>query len=552
MVVTGFSEVASLYTGASFVTILANQNFYYDTFYVKIFPEQIIAGPPHVNALIIASVGFALSSLLTSIISLTRLRLSERFAASLGTDFAKEAFLKTISQPYLTIINRNKSNLTNTLSKEVSHTVKSIKVFFGLIASTINALFVFITLCTISLYISLSMAISISFLYFTLSALIKKNLTKISKIRSSRSARHIRIINEVMSGIRDVIIGNTQDFHTSTFSKADGRMRQAVASGRLLAAFPKFIFNALSIVCISIATIALALKGGSFEPYLPTLAAMVLGVRRLLPNFQRIYNAFATIRLRTAAVNSVIQLLEQKVPVDNSSNKIDFNFENLVHLENIGFHYPQKDWVFRNISMKIHKGERIGIVGDSGSGKSTFIDLLMGLIPPVEGKIIIDNQSLYQKEIMLLKYWKRMISHVPQRVFIADASIEENIALGIKPNKIDRALVCRVAKIVDLEEFILTLRDSYQTIVGEEGVLLSGGQRQRLGIARALYSDFEVLMLDEATSALDLKTERLVINNIISEFQSSTIFIVSHRESTLRDCDRIISISEGRIDSMSN
>jgi ATP-binding cassette subfamily B protein len=219
-------------------------------------------------------------------------------------------------------------------------------------------------------------------------------------------------------------------------------------------------------------------------------------------------------------------------------------FRNTISFEDVGFRYGDGDAAIRNLSLKVRKGERIGILGETGSGKSTFLDLLMGLLDPTEGEIRVDGRGLGDDN---RADWQSLIAHVPQVIFLADSSIAANIAFGEAPETIDMDRVRAAAKRAQIDSFITTLPDGYETEAGERGVRLSGGQRQRIGIARALYKDASVLVLDEATSALDDKTEISVMAALSEAGRDLTIFMIAHRLSTLSGCDRLVRLEGGRV-----
>ena len=221
----------------------------------------------------------------------------------------------------------------------------------------------------------------------------------------------------------------------------------------------------------------------------------------------------------------------------------NFNFDKL-SLKNISFKYPNSNKnVLNNITLDINKGDKIGIVGSSGSGKSTFIDLITGLIAPTEGQIYLNNNQVDLDN----KYWFRKISYTPQFIFLSDDTILKNIAFGIEKNNLVLNNVKKASELAEIKDFVETLKLGLNTFIGEFGVRISGGQKQRIGIARSLYSNSEILILDESTSAIDLKTEEKIINNINS-LRDKTVVIVSHRISTLKNCNKLIEIKNGNLE----
>ena len=276
---------------------------------------------------------------------------------------------------------------------------------------------------------------------------------------------------------------------------------------------------------------------------------------KLLPSSQQIFSNFSGIRGNLASIKNINNLLKEKVSNSYQKNsskspnksKINkFSHFKSIKLSNIYFKYNKKqNWLINNLNIVIQRGEKIGIIGKTGSGKSTIIDLMMGLLEPKKGKLLINDINIFSSNnYKYLKTWQSIIGHVPQMIFMSDASFYENIALGIKKNEIEYRKVINCAKQAKIHSFIESCPDGYDTFVGEKGIKISGGQRQRIAIARALYKNAQVLIFDEATSALDENTEQKIINSINSLPQDLTIITIAHRLSTLKGYDKIINLNE--------
>jgi ATP-binding cassette subfamily B protein len=326
------------------------------------------------------------------------------------------------------------------------------------------------------------------------------------------------------------------------------RLRQAQSA--FLGTFPRYGLEAISLILISLLALLFASGKGGSTSMLPTLGSMALGAQRLLPSLQQIYSNWALIESRKSAVVDVLGLLDQPVQkVKSNPGYPVFQLVESLRFENVSFSYSQETTrVLNDINLEIRQGERIGLVGSTGSGKSTLVDILMGLLKPTTGKIIINGEDLYDlKEPERLSAWKATIAHVPQSIFMADCSIAENIAFGTPKDKINMDRVRQAAEQAQISSFVETSRDGYHTIVGERGVRMSGGQRQRIGIARAFYRNANLIILDEATSALDRETEQSVIAALENTSQDHTLIMIAHRLSTLEHCDRIIRLGNQSI-----
>ena len=284
------------------------------------------------------------------------------------------------------------------------------------------------------------------------------------------------------------------------------------------------------------------IKGEDFATMISTLGLFVAATFRMIPSLNRMITSNQILKFTIFSINVIHK--ELKLESAHDTNPIqDFNFQNVIELKNIIFKYDKSNHVLNKVSLKINKGDTVGIIGESGSGKSTLVDLLMGLIEPSSGEILVDGIKNFQ----LTKSWKNKIGYVSQSIYLMDDSIKNNIGFGISEKLIDETRVNNLLRQVKLDNFIKTLDKGINTKVGERGVQLSGGQRQRIGIARALYHDPDIIILDEATSALDLETERDIMDTFRGLKGKRTIIMIAHRISTLKDSDFLFKIEKGEI-----
>ena len=291
---------------------------------------------------------------------------------------------------------------------------------------------------------------------------------------------------------------------------------------------------------------ALSSQSGGVQSALPVLGALALGAQRLLPALQQIYMSWVTIAGNQASVIDTVNLLDQPLP--DSANKPDpepLAFSEVIRFESVRFRYlSDAPWVLDGVNLTIPKGARVGFVGTTGSGKSTALDLLMGLLEPTQGEILVDGAPLHGER---LRSWQQTIAHVPQSIFLADSTIAENIAFGVPKDEIDMERVREAALQAQIAQFIEGQKDGYQELVGERGIRLSGGQRQRIGIARTLYRKSSVLAFDEATSSLDNQTEQDIMKSIERLRRDLTIIIIAHRLTTVQSCDLIFELARGKV-----
>ena len=319
-----------------------------------------------------------------------------------------------------------------------------------------------------------------------------------------------------------------------------------MAEVQIINTVPRFGVEGVGIVLIVTIAYYVSLQPGGIVLAIPLLGTIVMGAQRILPLFQQIYSSISHLHAGHAPLRDTLELLEQPIPVgliDRSETSLAF--ERNIELRQISFRYaPSEPQVLRNISLKIQRGSCVGIVGKTASGKSTLLDVIMGLLEPQEGHFYVDGTAVGSSN---LRSWQANISHVPQVIFLSDATVAENIALGVPADEIDHNRVREAARGAKIADTIENWKLKYDTFVGERGIRLSGGQRQRIGIARALYKRASVIIFDEATSALDVDTEEEVMRSIYGLPEELTIIIVAHRWSTLKQCDRILELSDGVI-----
>jgi ABC-type multidrug transport system fused ATPase/permease subunit len=357
----------------------------------------------------------------------------------------------------------------------------------------------------------------------------------------------VKTVQEGLGGIRDVLIDQAQPVYLDKFRRIESVLRDAQAVNIFIGAAPRFVIEACGMVLIAGLALMLSSGTGGLFTALPVLGALALGAQRLLPLLQVIYNGWTQIAGNRQALFDVLDILDLPLNVRHvASDRITpLPFERKISLNNITFRYGKESApVLNAVNLTIKKGDRIGVIGKTGSGKSTIMDLVMGLLEPTSGEICVDGELLSEKNIV---GWQVQIAHVPQAIYLADTTIAENIAFGIPQDEIDWERLRKAAQRAELKEFIETLPESFLTVVGERGIRLSGGQRQRIGIARALYKQASVLVFDEATSALDNETEAAVMEAIGKLQSDLTILIIAHRLSTVSMCDKIFKLEDGHI-----
>jgi ATP-binding cassette subfamily B protein len=374
----------------------------------------------------------------------------------------------------------------------------------------------------------------------------RKKLASNAKRIARESTQVDKAIREGMGGIRDVLLDGTQPFYCDIYYRAEYPLRLAMGNNYFIGGSPRFVMEALGVVLIVILAYGLSQKAGGVGAYMPVLGSLALGAQRLIPALQQIFSAWASIVGSQSALAEALAFLDQQLPSEALlPAPSPLKFRDDIRFDAVSFRYgSDSPWVLDNLNVNITKGSRIGIVGATGSGKSTMLDILMGLIEPLHGAILVDGIPISAKN---RRTWQRAIAHVPQSIYLSDSTLAENIAFGVPRDEIDIERVHQAANQARISDFVESRPEGYNIFVGERGVRLSGGQRQRVGIARALYKQATVLVFDEATSALDNPTEKEVMNAIDGLDRNLTIIIVAHRLTTVKRCDSIIELCNGKV-----
>ena len=490
---------------------------------------------------------FAAAAIFSGLLRLLLHWTQTRLGHAIGADFSISIYRRTLFQPYEIHFSRSTSaviaGVTTKAEALVNHLILPI---FVLTSSTMMLATILLAMIIVQPILTICAFIIFGSIYASIISLTRGRLSRDSELIANEQTLLIKSLQEALGGIRDVLIDGAQDFYCRLYENADRRLRRAQARVSIIGICPRFAVEGLGLALIAGAAYSLAGRKQEFAAAMPVMGALALGAQRMLPVLQMAYVNWTSIRGGQGNVRDALDLLEQPLPAHAYlplPESIPFRRE--ICLDRIGFCYAGKESpVLRGLSLRINRGHRIGFIGTTGSGKSTLLDLIMGLLTPTEGSINIDGKTIDSENC---RSWQRHIAHVPQHIFLVDASIAENIAFGIPLAEIDFDRVRSAAQHARIADTIESWESQYDTTVGERGVRLSGGQRQRIGIARALYKRVDVLILDEATSALDNDTEREVMESIETYGDSLTILIVAHRLSTLKNCTQIVELHNGTI-----
>jgi ATP-binding cassette, subfamily B, bacterial PglK len=486
---------------------------------------------------------FIIATLIAMMVRLFLLYMLTRLSYATGADLSINIYRRTLYQEYSVHTLRNSSEVINSIITKTNTVISSVLVpLLTLISSVIIMIGIISIVFAINTQVALITFSIFAFFYWIIAFFTRKSLKRNGQIIATQSTQMVKTLQEGLGGIRDVLIDNTQEFYCKLYQSSDVLMRRAAGDNIFIGSSPRYLIEAIGMILIAIIAFTLSLQEGGVVVAIPILGALAVGAQKLLPTLQQAYSSYSLIKGSRSSFIDVLSLLNQPMPSDYDQNLATIMpFEQKILFENVDFRYSiDSPWILKNVNLSFKKGDKIGFIGSTGSGKSTFLDILMGLLSPTSGKVLIDGVAITKKN---KKAWQMNISHVPQVIYLSDGTIQENIALGVDLKQIKRHRVLQVAQQAQISKTINSLKNKYKTFVGERGVQLSGGQRQRIGIARALYKDSNVLIFDEATSALDSETEGKIMQQIDQLRDSQTVFIIAHRVTTLRQCDKIFRIN---------
>jgi ATP-binding cassette subfamily B protein len=467
-----------------------------------------------------------------------------RLSYAIGSDFALGIYVRAIRRPFIEQLKSNTSDVISAVSIKSEIVVRQFLFPILTIASSgVLAVAIVALLFVASPVVTIASSVSFGLLYLGVHLLTRKRLQRAGATVDTETNHIVKKVQEGLGSVRDIILDGSHKLYEREFVRSDSPLRRARADIQIISQVPRYVIEAGGLVFFGALAYVLASRGVLSES-LPGLGVLALGLQRLLPTLQQAYAAWACIQGAQHAVASTLEFMDLALPAEDPTAR-PMSFQRAIDIDAVRFAYGEDSRpILNGITFQIRKGSRLGIVGKTGSGKSTLLDIMMGLLAPTGGAVRVDGVAV---DFNRPGGWHQLVAHVPQTIFIADASIGENIALGVDRQLIDVDRVRRCAEQAQLGDFLDQLPKGLDTVVGERGAWLSGGQRQRIGIARALYKSATVVVLDEATSALDESTESAVMQGIEALGDDITIVMVAHKMASLRACDQIIELRNGTI-----
>jgi ABC-type multidrug transport system fused ATPase/permease subunit len=545
MLVAAFAELLSLGALLPFLAVMADPS---EALTYPVLQEafKTLGWNAPENLRLPFAVLFSVAALAAAMVRLGLTWSTAKLTFGIGHDLGCKLYESTLYRPYRYHVAHNTSEVLGGLAKVDMIVVQSLMPVLQVFSAVVISSFIITALLMIDTTVALVAACGFGAIYLLISVTLRRRLKEGGRRNAVAQSERVRSMQEGLGGIRDVLIDGSQPEYVDKFRRIDRRMRKEQASANFLGQAPRYVIESVGMVLIAVLAYVLSRQAGGLAAALPTLGALALGAQKLMPLLQMIYLGWTRIQNSRVAMNDVLSLMEARegdVRADNKGDPLDF--EKAIVLKEISFRYrPDGPEVLRNLNLTIPKGARVGFIGATGSGKSTTLDLIMGLLDPTSGNLEVDGVGITP---LTRRAWQSRIAHVPQAIYLSDASIAENIAFGVPKEQIDMVRVRDAARQAQIADFIERMSEGYHSIVGERGARLSGGQRQRIGIARALYKRAAVLVFDEATSALDAETEASVMSAIEALGGRMTVLMIAHRLTTVRNCDFIVQMERGEL-----
>ena len=556
ILLTACMEVLSLFAIAPFMSILADYEVINKEGYISDLYNYLEFQNPK-DFLFFFALFFLCILFISSLIHMVTIWIVSINSIKMGTSLGNRLFSFYLNQKWLFHVKSNSAQLINKIAQE------SDRITLGIIqpAMLINAklavsVFLIVAMIIYNPFVALIVGLILGISYVIIFLYVKNSVMRNGKIVSSTQEARYKLMSEGFGGIKEVLISGRQNFFTFNFKKNSNQWADAIGKNQAIGQLPRYIVELITFSIIVGFVIYLTSKGeeNNFKTLFPVLSIYALGGLKLLPAFQSIFVYLTAIKANINAYENIKENLieaknqDLKPRIKDFKKSIEMNLNNELVFKNVNFKYlhdKKKDsFNLVNLNFSIKKNETIGIVGRSGSGKSTIIDLIAGLILPDKGEILIDEKKVTDDNKF---FWQKNISLVSQSIYLADSSIKENIAFGIPYEEIDNKKINETIEKSQISDFVNQLPNGMDTIIGERGVQLSGGQRQRIGIARSLYYESNLIIFDEATSSLDGLTEEAVIKSINNIQNIKTVVIVAHRLASVKNCHKIYFIDKGKI-----
>ena len=471
-----------------------------------------------------------------------------RFVQMRGYSIGKRLVEGYLRQPYSWFLGRNSAELGKNILSEADTVVGGfLKPLLDLIAKSLVTFSIIFLLIIVDPKLAVIIGFILGGAYVLIFYFIRTYLNQIGKKRLKHNEIRFKTVNEAFGATKEIKVGGLEKIYIKLFSGSAKIYAQTSASSTLISQLPRFFLEIIAFGGVLLIILYMMKQSDNFNTALPIVSLYVFAGYRLMPAIQQIYSSFVALTFAGPALDNLSKDIKNLKLINFQQTGGKLSFYKTISLNNIYFNYPNTTrTALKNISLTIPAKSSIGLVGATGSGKTTVVDIILGLLEAQQGTLKVDDELITGQNT---RSWQRSIGYVPQNIYLSDDTVRANIAFGVDPNDVIQSKVEQASKIASLHEFIVSeLSNKYETMIGERGVRLSGGQRQRIGIARALYHDPKVLILDEATSALDNQTEKAVMDAVNNLNKDMTIILIAHRLSTVKNCNQIYFLKNGRLE----
>jgi len=533
----GFSLIETIGISAimPFISIASNPDLLNSGIYKRLF--DIVGVQERETFIILFGIAIIVFYIFRAVYSIIHAYLISRFSNALFRHFATKIFNVTLSVPYAVYAQKNSGEIMGIINGETGQMSRISMDTLKLLTELFTIFMVYTLLIVINWQMTLILTLVLAFLaviFFRILVLKSKSLG-VKRVEADRKT--FRLLMEALGNFKFVRLkGNGQEL-VDTYNRTKLKVTQAIVAGDTLNATPKSVLESMGFSILVAAVILILAQYGDASMVIPTISMYALALFRILPCMHRLFQNINSIAFAQHSLNTIAEMIQQ--PTENEGNE-PIAFNETINLRNVSFKYASGNEVIHNVSLTIRKGEKVAVTGESGGGKSTLIDLVIGIHKPYSGEIVIDDRPLCEQTV---RSWRSKIGYIPQNIYLFDGTVGENVAYG---SNMDEDKIKGALQKANIWDFLLT-KEGIDTKVGEGGIQLSGGQQQRIGIARALYNNPEILVLDEATSALDNETERKIMDEIYHASENKTLIVIAHRLSTVERCDRVIKIENGKV-----
>ena len=528
-------------------------------------PDQLISYLPengltnffiaqdHLSQILISALFLLLIFIFKNLFLFFTIYLQAKIFKNINIENSKRLFQAYVQSPYYLHLSRNPAATGRNVTNEVGLSSRYIECLLYVVREILVIAAIFILLLLTDPITVLIVFSVVGLFAITFHFVLKNKITTLSKLAQFHRGQQLQLVNQVFGAIKDTIILNRELYFTNKFRDNTAGAQRYVLFSTIINKLPRLFLEILGVIIILLVTVLFVVNDRSMETMIPTLGLLGAATIRMLPSFNTIASQLASMRGSYVSFDLVVKeliKLEKYVNTKNNLTNTTLTTKDIlnksIELKNIVFKYPNSEKeILKKLSLKILPGSSIGIIGATGSGKSTLVDIILGLLPPSNGQVLVDGNNININNNHLA--WQSQIGYIPQDIYLIDDTIKRNIAFGIDDNEISEDDIQRAIKLAQISEFVSDLPLQLNTIIGNRGIRLSGGQRQRVGIARALYRKSKILVFDEATSSLDVETEKAIVDCIENLDGKVTLIVITHRLQTLRNFKNIYFIKQGLI-----